>query len=209
MTTFPEPDRLPVIAPRLSKSKFLSGLQCHKRLYLEISGLSWPRRLTLRRRRSWPWERRSAFWHGDDSRGVLVVWPVLRQREAAIAQTATLLQDSRMPAIFEGAFEHEGVVVRVDILERMPVAEGPSPAWRLIEVKSSTRVKDMHLDDLAIQRHVLLGMGLNVAETCLMHIDTVISTKEVKSICRLSLPSTRFRRPSRPARTGTRATRSR
>jgi predicted RecB family nuclease len=172
MTTFPEPDRLPLIAPRLSKSKFLSGLQCHKRLYLEIRRpelatppdpstqaiLAMGTEIGVLARRRFP--------------GGVVVWPVLRQREAAILQTAKLLEDSRIPAIFEGAFEHEGVVVRVDILERIPVAEGTSPAWRLIEVKSATRVKDVHLDDLAIQRHVLLGMGLNVAETCLMHINT-------------------------------------
>lgn len=172
MTTSPEPDRLPLIAPRLSKSKFLSGLQCHKRLYLEIMR---PELATP------PDPSTQAILAMGTEIGVLaqrrfpggvVVGPGLRQREAAIIQTAKLIEDSRIPAIFEGAFEYEGVVVRVDILERLPTADGTSQAWRLIEVKSSTRVKDVHLDDLAIQRYVLQGTGLNVAETCLMHIDT-------------------------------------
>ena len=172
MTTSHEPDRLPLITPRLSKSKFLSGLQCHKRLYLEITQ---PELATP------PDPSTQAILAMGTEIGVLaqrrfpggvVVGPALRQREAAVLQTAKLIEDARIPAIFEGAFEYEGVVVRVDILERIPVADGISPAWRLIEVKSSTRVKDVHLDDLAIQRHVLLGTGLNVAETCLMHIDT-------------------------------------
>jgi hypothetical protein len=42
----------------------------------------------------------------------------------------------------------------------------------LIEVKSSSRVKDVHLDDLSIQSHVLEGTGLRLDATCLMHIDT-------------------------------------
>jgi GAF domain-containing protein len=64
------------------------------------------------------------------------------------------------------------VLVRVDILERVQNGEGGSSSWRLIEVKSSTRVKDVHLDDLSIQSHVVLGAGLRLDATCLMHIDT-------------------------------------
>jgi predicted RecB family nuclease len=172
MTTSPQPDGLPHLGPRLSKSKFLSGLQCHKRLYLEIARpelatppdpstqaiLAMGTEIGALAQRRFP--------------GGVLVGPAVRQREAAILETTKLIEDSRIPAIFEGAFEHEGVVVRVDVLQRMPAPEGTPPAWRLIEVKSSTRVKDVHLDDLAIQRHVLVGTGLNVAETCVMHIDT-------------------------------------
>jgi hypothetical protein len=104
--------------------------------------------------------------------GGVLVKAGFRQREAAIAETAALLQHSGIPAIFEGAFEHDGVLVRVDILERVQSREEGSPSWRLIEVKSSSRVKDVHLDDLSIQSHVLEGTGLRLDATCLMHIDT-------------------------------------
>ena len=158
--------------PRLSKSKFLSGLQCHKRVYLEIHRpelatppdpstqaiLAMGTEIGLLARRRFP--------------GGVLATVGFRQREAAIAQTAALLQDPNVPAIFEGAFEHEGVVVRVDILERVLDETGRPLAWRLIEVKSSTRVKDIHLDDVAIQSYVLLGSGVALAGTCLMHIDT-------------------------------------
>ena len=104
--------------------------------------------------------------------GGVLVPPALRPREAAIAETARLIENLQVPAIFEGAFKHDGVVVRVDILERVPDAQGTPSAWRLIEVKSSTRVKDVHLDDLAIQRHVLTSAGMNIVGACVMHIDT-------------------------------------
>lgn len=165
----PSPSSSP---PRLSKSRFLSGLQCHKRVYLEIHRpelatppdpstqaiLAMGTEIGLLARRRFP--------------GGVLATVGFRQREAAIAQTAALLQDPNVPAIFEGAFEHEGVVVRVDILERVLDETGRPLAWRLIEVKSSTRVKDIHLDDVAIQSYVLLGSGIALAGTWLMHIDT-------------------------------------
>ena len=169
------PDSSPFSAssrPRLSKSKFLSGLQCLKRLYLEVRQpelatppdpatqaiLDMGTEIGELARRRFP--------------GGTLVSAGFRQREDALAQTAALLHDPGVPAIFEGAFEHDGVLVRVDILERVPDREGRPRAWRLIEVKSSTRVKDVHVDDLAIQSQVLLGTGLELVGTCLMHIVT-------------------------------------
>ena len=158
--------------PRLSKSKYLSGLQCLKRVYLEIHH---PQLATA------PDASTQAILDmgteiGELARrrfpGGVLVTAGHRQREAALAYTAELVQDPTVSAIFEGAFLHDGVLVRVDILERVPSQEGISPSWRLIEVKSSTRVKDVHLDDLAIQSQVLLGTGLSLASTALMHINT-------------------------------------
>lgn len=159
-------------APRLSKSKFLSGLQCHKRLYLEIHqpALATP-----------PDASTQAILDMGTEIGILaqrrfpggiLVKSGFRQREAAIAETAALLQDLAVPAIFEAAFEYDGVLVRVDILERIQSGGQEPSAWRLIEVKSSTRVKDVHIDDLSIQSYVAQGAGLSLDATCLMHIDT-------------------------------------
>ena len=160
------------IAPRLSKSKFLSGLQCHKRVYLEIHQpqLATPPDPSTQAILDMGIE--IGIFAQKRFPGGMLVKAGFRQREAAIAETAALLQDPMVPAIFEGAFEYDGVLVRVDILERVPAGEGASQAWRLIEVKSSTRVKDVHLDDLAVQSHVVSGAGVNLAGTCLMHIDT-------------------------------------
>jgi hypothetical protein len=164
---------VPIAAPpRLSKSKFVSGLQCLKRLYLELHHpqLATPPDASLQAILNMGTEI------GELARrrfpGGVLVTAGHRQREAALTHTATLIHDPTVPAIFEGAFLHEGVLVRVDILERVPTSASESSSWRLIEVKSSTKIKDVHLDDLAIQRHVLLGTGLSLASSCLMHINT-------------------------------------
>jgi predicted RecB family nuclease len=152
--------------PRLSKSKFIAGLQCHKRVYLEIHQpqLASPPDPATRAILDMGTEigelARQRFAGGS------LVTTGFRQRDAALAQTVALMGNANVPAIFEGAFEHDGVLIRVDVLER--IATG----WRLIEVKSSRRVKDVYIDDLAIQSQVLLGAGVSLAEVCLMHIDT-------------------------------------
>jgi predicted RecB family nuclease len=86
--------------------------------------------------------------------------------EGALAQPHCLLDDSSVPAIFEATFQHQGVLVRVDILQRRP-----GNRWRLIEVKSSVDVKEYHLYDVAIQTHVLVGCGLDLSSSCLMHLN--------------------------------------
>ena len=103
--------------------------------------------------------------------GVLVA-AGYRQTEAALAQTAELDTDLTVPAIFEAAFLHGGVLIRADVLERVQAAEGQPSGWRLIEVKSSTKIKDVHLEDLAVQSEVILSAGLTLVSVSLMHINT-------------------------------------
>ncbi len=157
---------------RLSKSKFLSGLQCPKRLYLEIRA---PELATE------PDAQTQAILEMGTSLGELarqrypggvLVDADHRHAAEALRRTAELLHDPKVPTIFEGAFEFEQVLIRVDILERVSLGQDGACAWRLVEVKSSARVKDVHLDDLALQTHVLTGAGLAVSASCLMHINT-------------------------------------
>ncbi|MDQ6733793.1 MAG: DUF2779 domain-containing protein [Nitrospirota bacterium] len=159
-------------AIRLSKSKFLSGLQCHKRLYLEIHtpGLATQPDAATKAILDMGTEI-GELARQRLSGGVLVD---INHRHAAEAlkRTQKLVNDPSVPAIFEGAFIYEQVLIRVDILERVCSAEDGTVSWRLIEVKSSTRVKEVHLDDLAVQAYVLAGAGIQLVGTCLMHINT-------------------------------------
>lgn len=170
----PESDQLslPVATPRLSKSKFLAGLQCHKRVYLEVhdSHLASPPDPSTQAMLDMGTEIGERARHRFP--GGVLIGESYRQREAALAHTAAVLADPTVSAVFEGAFQYDGVVVRVDVLERVDRADGVPPGWRLIEVKSSSRVKDIHLSDLAIQRYVLQGAGLDVTAACLMHVNT-------------------------------------
>ena len=150
---------------RLSKSKFVAGVQCLKRLYFQIyqpelaeagdegqeARLEQGNEVGLLAQARFPGGVFVGSEHGLDG---------------ALAQTTSLLVDSSVPAIFEATFQHQGVLVRVDILQRRP-----RNRWRLIEVKSSLDVKEYHLYDVAIQAHVLRGCGLDLSSCCLMHLN--------------------------------------
>jgi hypothetical protein len=85
----------------------------------------------------------------------------------AVTRTAALMAQAGVPAIFEAAFEYDGIRIRVDVLERLPFG-----AWGLREVKSSSRLKDHYIDDIALQAYVLGGAGLNVPSIELLHVNT-------------------------------------
>ena len=159
-------------APRLSKSKFLAGLQCHKRLYLEVHHPSLATKPDAATQAMFDMGTEVGELARSRFPGGTLVTAGYRQTEAALAQTAALIQDLTVPAIFEAAVLHSGVLIRADVLERVPAGEGQPCGWRLIEVKSSTKVKDLHLEDLAVQSAVILGAGLTLVSVCLMHINT-------------------------------------
>jgi len=98
--------------------------------------------------------------------GVLVTEEAWEHAQA-VARTAALMDDAGVPAIFEAAFEYDGIRVRVDVMERFPQG-----AWGLREVKSSGGVKDRYLDDIALQAHVLQGAGVAVSSIELVHVNT-------------------------------------
>jgi hypothetical protein len=152
-------------ALRLSKSRFTSGLQCHKQLWWKVHEPDAPELV--------PDPAQQAIFDqgtrvGEVARtyvpgGELVDLPhnAFAQR---IAMTRELLA-SRAPAIYEASFIAGDVYAAVDILER------DGDRFRLIEVKSSTRLKAEHLPDVAIQLHVLRSSGLDVARAELMHLN--------------------------------------
>lgn len=153
-------------APTLSKSRYMAGHQCHKRLFLECfhKDLSEPVGSSTQARFD------EGQLVGELARqlrpgGVLIEEDYRHPREA-IEATAKALSDPNVPAIYEAAFQHEDVLIRVDILART------SPeSFELMEVKSSTKVKPEHKPDLGIQLWVLQGIGLSVEKACVVHLN--------------------------------------
>lgn len=159
-------------AIRLSKSKFLSGLQCYKRLYLEIHAPELATQPDAATKAVLAMGTEIGELARQRLPGGVLVDVSYRHAAEALKRTQELVNDPSVSAIFEGAFIYDQVLIRVDILERVRSAEDGTVSWRLIEVKSSTRVKEVHIDDLAVQAYVLAGAGVQLAETCLMHINT-------------------------------------
>lgn len=88
------------------------------------------------------------------------------EHDKAVSQTRSLMADSSISAIFEAAFDHEGVRIRCDILERRAGGK-----WTLREVKASKSVKPEHLYDVALQIHVLQGAGVKLDRYGVQHLN--------------------------------------
>jgi len=150
---------------RISKSKFVAGCQCVKRLYWQVHEPELAAQ---------PDAAAEAIMQQGHEVGMLArqLFPggveVRSDRglDEAIRATRELVTNREISAIYEGVFEHGGVLVRVDVLHRRRDGR-----WRLIEVKSTTDVKEHHLDDLAVQYRVVSRSGLDIASACLAHVN--------------------------------------
>jgi hypothetical protein len=153
----------------LSKSRYLSGLQCDLRLWLDAYQPSEATPTSTAQEHIF----RMGTQVGEAARnlfpGGVLVRADASQHTLAFEQTRALIADEFVPALFEAAFEFDGVRVRVDILERL---EGDSPRFGIREVKSSTSWKEsQHLPDLAIQKWVLEHCGVSVGSAELVHLN--------------------------------------
>ena len=122
MTELSDPSLVPLLkTPRLSKSKFLSGLQCHKRLFLEVHHPSLATKPDAATQAMFDMGTEVGELARSRFPGGVLVTAGYRQTEAALAQTAALVQDLTVKAIFEAAFLHAGVLIRADVLERVQI----------------------------------------------------------------------------------------
>jgi hypothetical protein len=152
---------------RLSKSRYMSGLQCAKRLYLEAHARDLATPFDAGTQAVLDAGTRVGELARDRYPGGVLVDVAFFQVTEGLARTAALLADPGVTVLYEGFIAFDDVVVRPDILVRTR-----GNRWRLIEMKSTSRVKDKHLHDLAIQAYVLTGAGLSLDATCLMHLNT-------------------------------------
>jgi predicted RecB family nuclease len=149
--------------PPLSKSRFVAGWQCHKLLWWKVCEPDAPelvpdkvlqdrfdqgRQVTERARERFPGATLIPYG-AEDSR----------------IEATRLAMDFATPTILEGAFRADGVFAAADVLLR------ETDGYTLIEVKSSSALKDDHIVDAAIQTHVLRRSGVAVQRVAIMHLN--------------------------------------
>lgn len=150
----------------LTKSTFVKGWFCEKLFWFSGHELEAP---------EWTVPPMSAFRIAEGNRvgvaarerfpGGVLIDCAPGETARAVERTDAAIRDGA-PAIFEAGFEHDGIHVRVDVLENRG-----NGLWRAIEVKSSSEVKERHKADVAVQWHVLSGAGLPLEGIDLMHLN--------------------------------------
>jgi len=148
----------------ISKSKYISGLQCHKLLWHyynaknKIPSIDQATQALFDQGHLVGEFAKQLYPEGlNVSKGVYAIPSVVRQTAEAVKH--------RRP-LFEVGFIHKNAFARADILN--PVEKD---RWDIIEVKSSTELKDENLHDLALQRYVYEGAGLSIRNCHIMHIN--------------------------------------
>jgi hypothetical protein len=156
----------------LSKSKYLRGLQCHKSLWLLKEDKIKPKT---------PSESLQLIFDegtrvGEEAQKLFPGGKLIKYEgstfDEKIAKTKEWLASGE-PTIYEATFEFDDILVMVDILTKV------KNGWEFYEVKSaakvyknkSTKVKDVYINDVAIQYYVLKGSGLDISSAFLVHIN--------------------------------------
>ncbi len=150
----------------LSKTKLLKGYQCLKNIYFTIHSPQLESPITP--------DKQAVFDQGNRvgevartyfPGGVLVDIPPwdfvgsLSKTKQLIAQGTNVL--------YEAAFEYNGLYARADIL----TFSKETGRWKMFEVKSSTKLKDEHLDDIGLQAWIIAKTGLPLEQISLLHIN--------------------------------------
>lgn len=150
----------------LSKSQYLKGRQCLKRVWL----YNYRRELM---------EEPSVFlqslFQDGTEVGVLardyfpggeLIDEGYKDPQGALKHTRSGVERG-VEILYEAAFLFEDILIRVDIMRK-----NQDGSWELIEVKSSSSDKKVHYLDCAIQKYVLQELGFPINRTYLMHLNS-------------------------------------
>ncbi|GJL85306.1 MAG: hypothetical protein DHS20C02_10810 [Micavibrio sp.] len=156
------------VEPKISKSQYIKGLQCPKALWY------YRHRKDLAPEIDPATQARFDTGHeiGELAKqyfeGGVEVTNDYRDIKGAIAATEQFVKDGHS-VIYEATAMHpvDGSYSRIDILKRVEETD----EWDMIEVKSSTSVKDYHLDDMALQYHAFYNAGYKIGCCFMMVID--------------------------------------
>jgi len=150
----------------LSKTKLMRGYRCQKCIYLtvhypELEAPITPETQALFDQGNAVGAKAREYYPG----GVLIdnkPWDF----GGALARTRELLENSTS-LIYEAAFEYLGCYARADIIQYSPETK----RWSIYEVKSSTKVKAEHYDDVGLQVWIMAKSGLPIEKIHILHLN--------------------------------------
>jgi len=145
----------------LSKSKYLNGIQCPRLLWIAVNDKGRMPEIDEAQQKLFD----EGHIVGNYAKKLFPEGVDIPTEDFGgnLEQTKKLIKENKV--LFEPAFLVDRLYSRADILE--PTKEG----WNIIEVKSSTEVKDVNLQDVAFQKYVYEKAGLKINKCYLLHIN--------------------------------------
>ena len=146
----------------LKKSDYVKGLTCFRYLYKSLHEMQSLPKLTIvdefRIKQGKEVEILAKKAYGSALE--IPMYPIDRNLE----QTAIALKQRK--TILEPGFLHDSTYARIDIL--VPVGN----SWDIIEIKSNSRVKPVHIRELAFQKYCVSGTrNVRIARYCVRHLN--------------------------------------
>ena len=154
--------------PTLSKSQYIKGLQCPKALWFYKYRKDLAPEITPAKQAVFDTGNEVGLLAQDYFEGGIEVVADYWDVEKLVELTAQYIEQG-YKQIYEATALHpaNGLYSRIDILHKVD----DSDQWDLVEVKSSTAVKDYHIDDLAFQYYVFTNAGYNIRDCHMMVIN--------------------------------------
>ena len=146
----------------ISKSKYCRGVQCPKMLWMD---LHMPEKAedvlseTVMANGNMVGELAREYF------GSYELVPFDYQKQVMADKTAELMK-AGAENIAEAAFYVDGLYCAVDILHR------DGDGYDIVEVKSSTHVSDIYLEDMSFQYYVLQRCGVPVKKVCILYLNS-------------------------------------
>jgi len=160
------------ISSKLSKSQFLIGLQCPKALWFNTFRKDLKPEVDAATQAGFDAGKEISVLAQSYFFGGVEVTGNFLESAGAEKLTRELIENGHT-TLYEAAAIHptDGSHARIDVLKKVK----DSNTWDLIEVKSSTEVKDYHLDDLSLQYHVFSGSGFRINKCYMMLVNNSYS----------------------------------
>lgn len=134
----------------LTKTLILSGIQCEKKLWLDLNQEKQRKdKAIFRAGNRFGNVVRNHYGKGLDLSDE-------KDHKIALTKTNEAINSKNVSVIYEGAFLYEETYIRADVL----IKEGDH--WTLLEAKSATKVKNINFFDVAIQTYIIKKSGLNL-----------------------------------------------
>lgn len=148
----------------LSKSRLMRGVQCPKSLWLSVHRAEWERGADVATQIQFDEGNEVGdLARSHEGKGTLIEKEYWDFDGAHQATQAALKNGAKV--IFEASFKFEDFFARADILKKI------KGEWHLIEVKKSTQVKDYHIQDSAVQAHIIESSGIKLKSISIRHIN--------------------------------------
>jgi hypothetical protein len=149
----------------LSKSTFMYGHQCPKRLFLHKFAPELRNPMTEAQQNVFATGTNAGILAQDLFPGGVNAEPETPYEFHVSVQKTKEYIEAGQTIIYEAAFNFEGVLCAIDLLVKL------DDGWHAFEVKSTNGVKDPHIRDAALQYYVMTSCGLDLKNISIVHFN--------------------------------------